>query len=164
MVPALRRSVRNLDPRLAVAEVHVMGELVSEANARRRFQTSVLTMFGGVALVLAVVGLYGLMSYMVRERTMEIGVRLALGARSGDVLMLIVGEGIKVTLLGIAIGVGAALMLTRLLASMLFGIAPAAPAAFAVTSVVLIGAAILACCVPARRAMRVDPVVALRSD
>jgi ABC-type antimicrobial peptide transport system permease subunit len=164
MVSALRRTIRNIDPRLPMADIHVMGERVSEAGARRRFQTTLLTAFGVVALALAAIGLYGLMSYMVRQRTREIGVRLALGARTSDVLWLVAGHGAKVTLLGITIGAVAALVLTRVLVSMLYGIAPTDARALGVTSSVLMGAAILACYVPARRAMRVDPVNTLRAD
>jgi putative ABC transport system permease protein len=164
MVSAVRRTVRNIDPRRALADLHVMGELVSEATARRRFQTALLTAFGVVALALAAVGLYGLMSYTVRQRTKEIGVRLALGARTNDVLWLVAGQGAKVTLLGISIGAVAALMLARALASALYGVAPTDPGAIAVTAVVLTGAALLACLIPARRAIRVDPVDTLRED
>jgi predicted permease len=164
MVSRLRRTIRNIDPRLPMADVHVMGELVSEAGAGRRFQTTVLTGFGVVALALAAIGLYGLMSYMVRRRTREIGVRLALGARSSDVLLLVAGHGAWVTLLGLAIGSVAALALARLLVSMLYGVAPTDPRALIATSLVLMGTAILACYVPARRAMRVDPVHTLRAD
>lgn len=164
MVPALRRTLRNLDPRLALADVNVMGELVSDATARRRFQMTLLTAFGVVALALATVGLYGLMSYTVRQRTKEIGVRLALGARTGDVLWLVAGHGAKVTLLGVSAGAVAAFALARVLASALYGIAPTDPGAILVTAAVLTGAAMLACLVPARRALRVDPVITLRAD
>jgi hypothetical protein len=106
MVSTVRRTIRNIDPQLALADIHVMGELVSEATARRRFQTTLLTAFGVIALALAAGGLYGLMSYTVRQRTREIGVRLALGARTSDVLLLVAGHGAKITLLGISIGAG----------------------------------------------------------
>ena len=139
-----------------------MGELVSEAGARRRFQTTLLTAFGGVAL--AAIGLYGLMLYMVRQRTRELGVRLALGARTSDVLLLVAGHGARVTLVGVSIGAAAALVLARVLGSMLYGVTPTDPQAVVVTSLVLMGAAIIACYVPARRAMRVDPVNTLRAD
>jgi len=164
MVSRLRRTVRSIDPRLPMTDVHVMGELVSDAGARRRFQTTLLTGFGAVALALAAIGLYGLMSYMVRRRTREIGVRLALGARTSDVLLLVAGHGARVTLLGLAIGSVAALALARVLVSMLYGVAPTDPRALVATSLVLMGTAILACYVPARRAVRVDPVHALRAD
>jgi predicted permease len=164
MVSTLRRTIRNVDPRLALADVHVMGELVSEAAARRRFQTTLLTAFGVIALALATVGLYGLISYTVRQRTREIGVRLAVGARTSDVLLLVASHGAKVTLLGISIGVVATLMLARVLASTLYGVAPTDPGAIAVTAAVLTGAALLACLIPARRAIRLDPVNTLRED
>jgi len=164
LVSTLRRTLRHLDPQLALADVHVMGELVSEAGARRRFQTILLTAFGAVALALAAIGLYGLMSYTVRQRTREIGVRLALGARASDVLLLVAGHGVKVTLLGACIGGVGALVLAKVSASMLYGVAPTDPGAIVVTAVVLIGAAMLACVVPAYRAVRVDPVSALHGD
>jgi predicted permease len=164
MVPTIRETIRRIDPGLAMADVHIMGDLVSEASARRRFQTTLLTSFGGVALALAAVGLYGLMSYTVRQRTKEIGVRLTLGARATDVLWLVAGHGIKVTLSGILVGALASVALARLLASMLYGVAPADPRTLAITSGVLTGVAILACYVPARRAIRVDPVATLRGD
>lgn len=164
VVSTLRRTIRTIDPRLALADVHVMGDLVSEAAARRRFQTTLLTAFGVVALALATVGLYGLMSYAVRQRTKEIGVRLALGARTSDVLWLVAGHGAKVTLLGVSVGAAAAFLLARVLASALYGIAPNDPGAILVTAAVLTGAAMLACLVPARRALRVDPVNTLRAD
>ena len=104
------------------------------------------------------------MSYMVRQRTREIGVRLALGARTSDVLLLVAGHGARVTLLGVSIGAAAALVLARVLGSMLYGVTPTDPQAVVVTSLVLMGAAIIACYVPARRAMRVDPVNTLRAD
>jgi putative ABC transport system permease protein len=164
MVSTLRRTIRNIDPQLPMADIHVMGELVSEAGARRRFQTTLLTAFGVVALALAAIGLYGLMSYMVRQRTKEIGVRLALGARTSDVLLLVASYGAKVTLLGVSIGAVAALVLARVLVSMLYGVTPSDPRTLVVTALVQMGAAIVACYVPARRAMRVDPVNTLRAD
>jgi len=164
MVSTLRRTIRNIDPRLALADVHVMRELVSEAAARRRFQTTLLTAFGVIALALAAVGLFGLMSYTVRQRTREIGVRLALGARTSDVLLLVAGHGAKVTLLGVSIGAVAALALARVLASTLYGVAPTDPGTIIVTAAVLTGTALLACLMPARRAIRVDPVTTLRED
>ena len=164
MVSTVRRTIRNIDPRLALADIHVMGELVSEATARRRFQTTLLTAFGVVALALAAVGLYGLMSYTVRQRTREIGVRLALGARTSDVLLLVAGQGARVMLLGIPIGTVAALVLARVLASTLYGVAPTDPGAIIVTGAVLTGTAMLACLMPARRAIRLDPVNTLRED
>jgi predicted permease len=164
MVSSLRRTIRNIDPRLPMADIHVMGELVFEAGARRRFQTTLLTAFGVVALALAAIGLYGLMSYMVRQRTREIGVRLALGAQASDVLWLVAGHCAKVTLLGVSFGAVAALVLARVLVSMLYGVTPTEPRALVVTSLILMGTAIIACCVPARRAMRVDPVNTLRAD
>jgi len=164
MIPAIRRAVASLDPTLAVADIAIMDQRVSEAGALCRFQTSLFGIFAAVALFLAAIGLYGAMAYSVKQRTSEIGIRLALGAQPSNVLKLIVTQGMTLTILGIFIGVAGAFALTRLLSTLLFGIAPTDPATFIVVSAVLLSASLLACYVPARRAMRVDPLVALRYE
>jgi putative ABC transport system permease protein len=164
MIPAIRRAVASLDPTLAVADIATMDQRVSEAGALRRFQTSLFGIFAAVALFLAAIGLFGVMAYSVKQRTSEIGIRLALGAQPSNVLKLIVTQGMTLTILGICIGVAGAFALTRLLSTLLFGIAPTDPATFIVVSAVLLSASLLACYVPARRAMRVDPMVALRYE
>jgi putative ABC transport system permease protein len=123
-----------------------------------------LTVFGGLALILALVGVYGVLSYSVNQQTREIGIRVALGAKSSEVLGLIVAQGFRLAAGGLVLGIVAALLLTRLLSSLLFGINPHDPLTFGAVSLMLAAAAILACYIPARRATRVDPIVALRYE
>jgi putative ABC transport system permease protein len=123
-----------------------------------------LTTFAGIALFLAAVGLYGVVAYSVSQRTQEIGLRMAIGAQRGDVLRLVVGGGMKLVLAGLAIGLAGALALSRIVATMLFEVTPFDPPSYATTSALLLVVAALACYIPARRAMRVDPIVALRDE
>ena len=164
LIPSIRRVVAEVDPTQAVADIHTMGQRAEDANARRRFQTFLLAVFAAAALFLAAVGLYGSMAYAVKQRTPEIGIRIALGAQRNDVLKLILGQGIALTLAGLALGTVAALVLTRLLASLLYGIAPSDPATIVIVPLVLVAVSLIACYVPARRATRVDPMVALRYE
>jgi predicted permease len=138
--------------------------IVAQSIANQRFSMALLGVFAALALLLASVGIYGVLSYLVGERRQEIGVRMALGAKGVDVLRLVLGDGARMTLLGIGIGVVAALMLTRLMAGMLYGVAPGDPVTFAMVALFLSGVALLACYIPARRASRVDPIVALRYE
>jgi putative ABC transport system permease protein len=162
LIAGIRRTVRDLDPALAVGEARTMEGLVGEAGARRRFQTLLLGVFAGIALLLAAAGLYSVMAYSVKQRTAEIGIRLALGAPRATVLRLVVGQGARLTLLGLALGAAAALGLTRLIAASLYRVGPADPLAFLGAAALLAGAALVACYVPAGRAARVDPLVVLR--
>ena len=160
----VRRAVEEIDPREVVYNVRTLDEVVSSSFAARRLSMILLSLFATLALVLACVGIYGVISYLVGQRSHEIGVRVALGARSSDVLRLVIGQGVKMALMGVVIGVGAALGLTRLMANQLFGVSAHDPLTFAGVAVLLILVAVAACFVPARRAMRVDPIVVLRCE
>jgi putative ABC transport system permease protein len=141
-----------------------MDQLLGNSIAQRRLTLVLLASFAALALLLAAVGIYGVISYAVRQRTHEFGIRLALGARARDVLALILKQGLKLTLIGIGLGLLAAYALTRLLESLLFGVRPTDALTFGVIVVVLLGVALLACWIPARRATKVDPLVALRHE
>jgi len=160
----VKRQVWSIDRQLPISLVQSMEELMAGSLEQQRFDTSLLGIFAGLALLLAAVGIYGLMSYAVSQRTHEIGVRLAVGAQRRDVLGLVMRDGAKLALLGIVIGVGAALVLTRLMASLLFEVKPTDPATFIVVGILLACVGLLACYIPARRATRVAPMVALRHE
>ena len=164
VINTLRRELRDLDPSLPLARVRTMDEVVSAAQSRPRFLALLLTLFSSVALVLAAVGIYGVISYSVAQRTKEFGVRMALGAQRGDVLGIVLGRGMVLTLLGIGIGLGGAFVMTRFLSRLLFGVTPTDLATFVVVSTVLAIVAFLASYIPARRATKVDPMVALRYE
>jgi putative ABC transport system permease protein len=141
-----------------------MDEIISGSIANRWFSMILLGAFAGVALLLSGIGIYGVISYLVGQQTREIGIRMALGAQRKDVLRLILGNGARMALLGVAIGIVAALGLTRLMAKMLYGVSATDPITFIVVALVLVVVALAACYIPARRAMRVDPLVALRYE
>jgi len=161
---SVTREVRALDAELPVFSVKSMDEYISSSIAAPRFNTTLLSIFAAVALVLTIIGLYGVMSYSVAQRTNEIGIRMALGAQSRDVLGLIVKEGLKMVLLGLVLGIGGALALTRLLETLLFGVKTRDPATFLAIAGLLSIVAMLACYIPAWRATRVDPLEALRCE
>jgi predicted permease len=161
---SVRRAVEEMDPGEVVYNVETMDEVVSNSFAARRLSMMLLSIFAALALVLACVGIYGVISYLVGQRTHEIGVRMALGAQPGDISRLVIGHGVGMALVGVAIGTGAALALTRLMASLLFGVGAHDPLTFGAVALLLMAVAIAACYLPARRAMKVDPIVALRYE
>lgn len=164
LAATVRREVAALDSQQAVTSVKTTGQLFAENVARPRFNSLLLTLLASLAALLAGLGIYGVISYSVAQRTREIGVRIALGAQQGDVLRLVFRQGLKLILSGIVIGLVAAFLLSRLMESLLFGISATDPLTFVVVSLLLVVVALVACYVPARRAMRVDPMVALRYE
>jgi putative ABC transport system permease protein len=156
--------IHQADPSLPIANVRTMDEVLSAAESRPRFLTLLLTLFSVVALALAAVGIYGLMAYSVAQRMQEIGIRMALGAQARDVLRLILGSGMGLTLAGVLLGFVVALVLSRAMTSMLFGVKATDPLTFAAVALLLSGVALLACYVPARRATKIDPLIALRYE
>ena len=164
MVPAVRRAAAELDPNLPIHDVRTMDEVAATTLDSRRQTLALIGAFAGLALILAAVGIYGVMSYAVTQRTHEIGVRLALGAQPGDVLRLVVSQGMRLTLFGLLLGFAGAIALTRFLASLLFEVKANDPITFAGVALVLAAVAFLASYLPARRATRVDPVIALRYE
>src|SRR5215472_8140753 len=161
---AVRRELGTLDPALAISDFRTMDQLVSEATEERRFQTTVLSAFSGIALAFSLVGLYALLAYSVRQRTAEIGVRMALGAQQRHVMQLIIGQGAGLAFAGIGVGLLSAWALTRLLASLLFEVKATDGSTFATVAFTFSAVLLVACYVPARQAMRTDPMVALRHE
>ncbi len=164
LAPALRASVRAIDPEQAVSQLRPAGELISDAVARQRFSMQLLLAFGGLALMLAAVGVYGVLAYTVSQRTREIGIRLALGARAASVRALVMRQGLVLTLAGVLLGLLCSVALGRLLAGLLYGVSPADPLVLGSVTLLLMAAAGFACLVPAVRATRVNPIDALRSE
>ena len=163
-ISAVSRAVREVDKELPIYSVQTMEQLLSKNIAPRRFNMQLISLFSALALLLASIGIYGVMSFSVAQRTKELGIRMALGARAGNILSLILREGIVLALLGGAIGVVAALLLAQLMTKLLFGIAPRDITSFAAAAFALFVVAFLACYLPARRATKVDPLVALRYE
>jgi putative ABC transport system permease protein len=164
MLPAVRSAVRGLDAELPVATVRTMEQWVAGNAAQPRLNSVLLGIFAGVALLIAAVGIYGVLSYSVNQRTREIGVRMALGAPRHEVLRMIVGEGMRMGIAGIAVGLAGAVAVSRALSSMLFGVQARDPLTFASVAGILVAIALAACYFPARRATSIDPVIALRDE
>ena len=164
LVPAVRQAIREVDPNQPVANVRTMDEVLGRVTAQRALGMQLLTAFAALGLLLAALGIYGVLSYFVVQHTPEIGVRMALGARPADVLKLVIGKGMKLALAGVVLGVAGALVLTRLMRSLLFGVSVIDPLTFACVAALLTLVAFLACYIPARRATKVDPMVALRYE
>jgi len=163
-LPAIRQRIHDLDAGLALANVNTMDQWLSNSAAQPRLNTVLLATFAVVALVIAAIGIYGVLAYSVNQRRREIGLRMALGATPRSVLELVVGQGMKVALVGIGIGLAGGLALGRAVSSLVFGVPVHDPATFGLVGVVLTGVALAACIIPARRAARVDPMVALREE
>jgi putative ABC transport system permease protein len=164
ILPAVRRQVAALDPRLPVAQVRLMEDVIAAANARPRFLTVLLGLFSFIALALAAVGIYGVMAFIVAQRTREFGIRMAIGAVPTDVLNLVLGQGMRLGLTGVALGAFGAFVLTRFIRQLLFSVPSLDPLTFVATAVLLTLVIAAACYIPARRATRVDPMVALRYE
>jgi putative ABC transport system permease protein len=164
LTAAIREQVRGIDHDLPAYDIETMQEIVDLSLGQRRFNGFIMSIFGGLALLLAAVGIYGVLATSVEQRTREIGVRMALGARRGNVLRLIMLSGLLLVLIGMGIGVVAGFGLTRWLASMLYGVSPNSLATYLLVSVAMIVIAMVACYVPARRATKVDPIKALRAE
>jgi putative ABC transport system permease protein len=164
LISSMRAAVKQIDPDQPIYSPRTMDELRAESVASERLNLMLLSIFAGIALVLAIVGIYGVMSYSVTQRTHEIGIRMAIGARPRDVFAMILGHGMKLTLIGVVIGLALAFAATRLMGTMLFGVAPTDLTTFSVISVLLISVAALACYLPGRRATKVEPTISLRYE
>jgi putative ABC transport system permease protein len=161
---AVRGQLQSIDTNMAITNVQTIQEIMSQGLWAPRMGAGLLTVFGGLALILAAVGVYGVLSYSVSQQTREIGIRMSLGAQQGQVLRMVIGQGIRLAVAGLALGLLAALGLMRVLSSLLFGVSAHDPMTFGGVSLVLVSAAILACYIPARRATKVDPIIALRYE
>jgi putative ABC transport system permease protein len=164
LVASAREQVKAVDPDQPIYNIRTMNEIRAESVAPERLNLTLMSIFAGIALILAIVGIYGVMSYSVTQRTHEIGIRMAIGAQPRDVFRMILGQGMLLALIGVAVGLLGAFGLTRLMASMLFGVEPTDPATFAGIAVLLTAVALIACYIPGRRATKVDPVVSLRYE
>jgi putative ABC transport system permease protein len=164
LIPAIRREIAAVDMDLGVSEFTIVEDRLLRSTAHERLYMRLLTFFGVMGLVIAAIGIYGVVSYSVVQRTHEIGIRTALGAQRSDMFKLVIKKGATLILIGIVIGVAGALALTRVLRSLLYDVAPTDPVTFVLVSVLLTAIGLLACYIPARRAAKVDPMVALRYE
>jgi putative ABC transport system permease protein len=164
LISSVRSAVKELDPDQPIYNPRTMGEIRAESVQSETLTLTLLSLFAGIALVLAIVGIYGVMSYSVTQRTHEIGIRMAIGARPGDVLRMILGQGMKLALIGVGLGLLLAFAVTRFMVTMLFGVEPTDATTFAGITVILITVALLACYLPGRRATKVEPTISLRYE
>jgi putative ABC transport system permease protein len=164
LASALRGEINALNKNLPAPKIQTMDDRLRDAAAQPRFQTLLLGLFGLLALALVSTGVYGVVSYSVARRSREIGLRMALGAQTRDVLRLVIGQGMTLALIGIAVGLAGALALTRVMASLLYGLGATDPATFAAVTLLLVVVAFAACWIPARRATKVDPMIALKCE
>jgi putative ABC transport system permease protein len=163
-VPSVRSEMLGLDNRQAIRNITTMEQVIATSIASPRFYMLLLVVFGVIGLTLSTVGIYGVMAYSVTQRTQEIGIRMALGAQMTDVLRMVLTQGLKLTVIGVLIGLAASFVLTRVLKTLLFGVTPMDPVTFVLVSLLLVASALVACYIPARRATKVDPLVALRYE
>jgi putative ABC transport system permease protein len=164
LTAAVRDRLRALGANLPLYNLQTMEQVVARSLFNQRLTTGVMLIFGAVALLLATVGLFGLISYTVSQRTHEFGIRLALGANTRDVLRLVIGQGLKLAGAGLLIGLAGGFALMQVMKTLLFGVSPADPMTFAASALLLLAVSLLACWIPARRAAKVDPLIALRHD
>ncbi|MGC2719921.1 MAG: FtsX-like permease family protein, partial [Candidatus Acidiferrales bacterium] len=164
VLAALRRTNAEMNPGQVISNIETMDDIEADTIAQPRFATMMLGAFAAVALLLSMIGVYGVISYSVQRRTNEIGIRMALGAERSSVFRVVLGEGMRLAVIGAVVGIVAALVLTRFLANMLFGVSARDPLTFAGVAIALVAVAAIACWIPAQRATRVDPMVALRYE
>jgi putative ABC transport system permease protein len=164
IIAFVRQQVKAIDPDQPIYNIRTMDEIRAESVAPERLNLTLLSIFAGIALILAIVGIYGVMSYAVTQRTHEIGIRMAIGAQPRDVFRMVIGQGMMLAFVGVVFGLVGAFVLTRWMTAMLFGVEPTDPATFASIAALLIGVALVACYIPSRRATKVDPVVSLRYE
>jgi putative ABC transport system permease protein len=164
LVASARNQVKSLDPDQPIYNIRTMDQIRGESIAPQRLNLTLLSIFAGIAFVLAIVGIYGVMSYAVTQRTHEIGIRMAIGAQPRDVFRMILGQGMMLTIIGMAVGLLGAFALTRLMTTMLFSVKPTDPITFSAVALLLLLIALIACYIPGRRATKVDPVNSLRYE
>jgi putative ABC transport system permease protein len=164
LIEPMKQAVKDVDPTIAVAGIASMEAIVDEANGQPRFYATMVGAFAGLALLLAAVGVYGVMAYSVSQRTSEIGVRLALGAGQQQICRLVLGDSLRLAAVGLVCGAAGALAAGRAIRSLLFGVRSGDPVTYVATAALLVGVALLASYLPARRAMRIDPMTALRTE
>ncbi|MEY2488364.1 MAG: putative transport system permease protein [Verrucomicrobiota bacterium] len=160
----MKRQIWTIDKNLPVFEVRTMEQVLDEETSQRRVESFVMSIFASLALVLASIGLFGVLSSLVSQRTQKIGIRMALGAQKKDVLGMVLGEGFRMVILGVVLGVAGGIALSRYLSNLFFGVSPGSPATYVEVALLMIGIALIACLLPAWRAIRVNPMVALRYE